>query len=412
MQISYADDFAMELAGTINIDRMSGRFEELYEHVPDDQIIVDIAEKVYHASFLQEEGRSLSLSVGFAPSSLVAILKEASKDWSWIPFIEPIAMTVGSLVKVAPAAEVDRTLIVVSDEGEIGELRIVGFLALGSPFDHVLKNRLGVARTPRLLNISTRRAGHLEGKLGSTSLCELNSGETFTDFVEEPPDALSSLIIALNYSVAKDLGFEPGYVSVMPVRNFLIGVLAAVEAERHGGTILLIPDEWVESEQFERYLDVKYKTSANIVWEVCCDVFRYVELRRANELQGYEFELRGITQELERCAKAVARMANVDGAVVVTDRMRLVGFGAEIINMDTRWQPDVEDSEGREINFKENGTRHRSAYRWVWETSGMAFVMSSDGGVKFVWKDETIVRVYRPRDMMGVLKRISRLNLL
>ncbi|MEO6420857.1 MAG: hypothetical protein ABIP39_15700, partial [Polyangiaceae bacterium] len=87
----------------------------------------------------------------------------------------------------------------------------------------------------------------------------------------------------------------------------------------------------------------------------------------------------------------IAGLADVDGAVVVTKRFELLGFGAEIRSSD---RPDVLtvqralDLEGERCVTERTdnvGTRHRSAYRLCDRVhDALAVVVSQDGGIRFV----------------------------
>src|SRR5262249_32976695 len=78
----------------------------------------------------------------------------------------------------------------------------------------------------------------------------------------------------------------------------------------------------------------------------------------------------------------------VDGAVVLTDTFRIIGFGAEVTATFSGTDKvyvaqNADGTESREENFSEYGTRHRSAFRFVGSMeSAVGFVMSQDGGIK------------------------------
>ena len=89
-------------------------------------------------------------------------------------------------------------------------------------------------------------------------------------------------------------------------------------------------------------------------------------------------------------SQLLAGLADVDGAVILTDRLEILGFGGEI----TGWLPDVttvkhahdlEAHDSHVVTIDEVGTRHRSAYRLCAHEEGcLALVVSHDGGVQFV----------------------------
>ena len=87
-------------------------------------------------------------------------------------------------------------------------------------------------------------------------------------------------------------------------------------------------------------------------------------------------------------ARFIASLTAVDGAVILTDKLRIIGFGAEVrvIDSGTDTIYHATNEEGTAATgapFTSYGTRHRSAFRFV---EGMdpavAFILSQDGGIK------------------------------
>jgi hypothetical protein len=105
-------------------------------------------------------------------------------------------------------------------------------------------------------------------------------------------------------------------------------------------------------------------------------------------------KLIALDEALFEVAHLVAMLADVDGAVVMTDQLEVLGFGAEISGA----LPEV-DSVDRSLDLHGTrrveehtdrvGTRHRSAYRLCAKLHhALVVVVSQDGGVRFVrWHD-------------------------
>jgi DNA integrity scanning protein DisA with diadenylate cyclase activity len=99
-------------------------------------------------------------------------------------------------------------------------------------------------------------------------------------------------------------------------------------------------------------------------------------------------------EQLGDAADLVARLTAVDGALVLTSDLRVLGFGAEIV-LDTAvpvtayeviGNPDLSES-WPEVDSQSFGMRHRSALRCVSVSNGVAaFVVSQDNSVSFIWK--------------------------
>lgn len=79
-------------------------------------------------------------------------------------------------------------------------------------------------------------------------------------------------------------------------------------------------------------------------------------------------------------------LATVDGAVVLTDKLRIIGFGGEVrvSSPGTDTIHIAKNEEGDEITaapFTGYGTRHRSAFHFVEKMDpSVAFILSQDRG--------------------------------
>ncbi|WP_166395090.1 diadenylate cyclase [Rubrobacter marinus] len=93
-------------------------------------------------------------------------------------------------------------------------------------------------------------------------------------------------------------------------------------------------------------------------------------------------------------AHLIAGLSAVDGAVVMTKRFEILGFGAEISGAlpPARTVARALDPEGERVRRESTdgvGTRHRSAYRLCGALPGsVAVVVSQDGGVRFVTRKD------------------------
>jgi DNA integrity scanning protein DisA with diadenylate cyclase activity len=89
-------------------------------------------------------------------------------------------------------------------------------------------------------------------------------------------------------------------------------------------------------------------------------------------------------------SQLLAALAEVDGAVLLTDTFEVLGFGGEIVGTlpeirSVRRALDLEATVWESVPIDHVGTRHRSAYRLcAQEPEAVAIVVSHDGGVQFV----------------------------
>jgi DNA integrity scanning protein DisA with diadenylate cyclase activity len=108
-------------------------------------------------------------------------------------------------------------------------------------------------------------------------------------------------------------------------------------------------------------------------------------------------------EDLAGAADVVARLSAVDGALVLSSDLRVIGFGAEIV-LDASRQVVAHEVAGHArrgeswptIDGESFGMRHRSALRCVAASDDVAaFVVSQDGTVSFFWKQDGRVLVKR-----------------
>jgi DNA integrity scanning protein DisA with diadenylate cyclase activity len=108
-------------------------------------------------------------------------------------------------------------------------------------------------------------------------------------------------------------------------------------------------------------------------------------------------ELGALDEAIFEMAHLIAALASVDGAVVLTQRLEVLGFGGEILG-DLPEVSTVQRALDLEATLREPevvdamGTRHRSAYRLCAQfPEALAIVLSQDGGVRFVaWHEGAV----------------------
>jgi DNA integrity scanning protein DisA with diadenylate cyclase activity len=115
-----------------------------------------------------------------------------------------------------------------------------------------------------------------------------------------------------------------------------------------------------------------------------------------SHLQNAAFEAE---ENLSDAAEVAAGLTAVDGALVLTSDLRVVGFGAEIV-LDAAVPVTAYEAIGPgqflPVDSESFGMRHRSALRCVGNTEGVAaFVVSQDGRVSLFWKQDGRLRLKR-----------------
>ena len=191
-------------------------------------------------------------------------------------------------------------------------------------------------------------------------------------------------------------------------------VIARIRSQRHGGTLIIIPDERIDEFLSPNpYVKFKYRFAneeprrrfRTLIVEIANALAQsYGHLGNPEKEVGWTEYLTSKNQALSRLdesvfewAHLVAGMAQVDGAVVITRRLELIGFGAQISgkleHIDSVAQ--ALDPEGHEIRKERTdcvGTRHHSAYSLCNSLHDvLTVVISQDGTAQLVkWNVNTV----------------------
>jgi hypothetical protein len=187
--------------------------------------------------------------------------------------------------------------------------------------------------------------------------------------------------------------------------NIILRTLSVVRNGRHGGTLVIVdPEDEVLLRQSDDSIRFKYliadsPSRARYGRMLRKAIIRLSELATAQNIPraGWaeyqtlrDTKLSDLDEALFDFAHFLADLMAVDGALVVTQTLQLVGFGAEL-RFEARDLKNVRhalDLEG-EIWANEPldnvGTRHRAVYRFCkGYPRCLAIVVSQDGSVRFV----------------------------
>jgi hypothetical protein len=183
--------------------------------------------------------------------------------------------------------------------------------------------------------------------------------------------------------------------------RFLARTLKCAEGLGHGGTIIVLRGEGDATAR--NLLSIKYPISGCQLWD---ELVRYVkvifeQIESAKLIDGkpqVERELvdrwKTVAREQEKLSQRLidrsrflARLTQVDGALVMTERLQVLGFGAVIQDL-SQTHPTVRSCEDErcrafvELKRESYGTRHRSAIELCERVDCLVFVLSQDGRVK------------------------------
>ena len=184
-------------------------------------------------------------------------------------------------------------------------------------------------------------------------------------------------------------------------------IISTMRESRQGGTLLYLPHHRLEEFTAKNpFITIKYQfredaTRQRLVKLMLQTLTRLTETYNHETARGkklgwqeYVASNSGILALLEEAvfeaAHQVADFAAVDGAVVLTNRNHMLGFGGMIkgdfdqVNIVAR-ALDAEGDQRLEEPTENVGTRHRSVYYLCHQIpEALGIVLSQDGNVRFI----------------------------
>lgn len=396
--------------------------------LPEDEILEELVEVAYHASFKTEEQRKIAFRIAFCSKEDLKKESDAIYEIRQISFPTPIAYNISELFRLAPATDHRKVLIGVtkSDSFSTGssgsKLKIWGLIDTGLGLWKFVRREgnKGFA-SMRCLTISSDAPGNLTVSLSGEVLVMLRHGELYS-----PPlhslryGPLSDFFNRATNQIYKDFldtikkrGNEISPLFSDPKEEyikFLERLIFHIRDKLHGGTIIVLSQDLSVNDIIkENKLMIKYRCQYDIVWNLIVKManleFRESEIfqsmigtkadlpnERYLESKSIEMDLRKTESYLYDAVTFLSSLASVDGALVISDKLNLLGFGGEfrIYGKTSDKVSFSEDAFGKKIHerpFETFGTRHRSAFRFCDEyPNSVAFVISQDGDVKAIKK--------------------------
>jgi hypothetical protein len=374
----------------------------------------------YHATLLREEGRPVTFRLAL---STPAVFNDAAGPPSGLHrlvFARPLPLDQHELRRLAHAAAFSRSLIGAMSDGQ----GIWGIIHSGPQWlQSVRGGRATEQAFPQIPIVAATGPGRLLVSVGPVVLAELRDGrlsvgdmDVFQASWMQRRLAAADLAHREAHAAVRSESADPRAEIDAPFAAVLAGhvlrrVLATVRAAQHGGTLILIPRARVSEFLSDgRYVQVKYafddeeprKRILTLMAAIADELARAAGAGGATvDWQAYEtsraHNLVEMDEALFEVAHLVADLTRVDGAVLLTDSLEVLGFGVEIagelpeVSRVARAH-DLDASARTWVRTDRVGTRHRSAYRLCQAVrDALALVVSQDGGLRFIrWHDQSV----------------------
>ena len=394
--------------------------------LPDQPTLETLISTCYQAGLLHEEERAVTFRVILCDPDLLPPREGPPGGTHRLEFPRPRQFDVQEIRRLSPAADYYRSLIgVCSDEEGLG---IWGLVHTGPRW---LRGGQGGRDVPpplpQALVLRAQGPGRIAVDIGLEALCKLEEGrlsdaslnvfdsrwlpDTFAPVRREIAEIHGGLRDQARKEGEDWARLDNDIIRVIG-QHTIKRIISAVRDSHHGGTLVIVPPYLADDILENRYVSLKYKfTDAEprrrfrtLIVDVMNALARSYAGTTARDPVGWDDyesssdrELTGLDEAIFEVAHLISGLTAVDGAVVMTQRFEMLGFGGEISGrlpsvetvaraLDVEAEAVVEESVGGV------GTRHRSAYRLCSELRDViAVVISQDGNVRFVKrKDEAV----------------------
>lgn len=391
-----------------------------HDERPTLEVITQLFETMYFASLHTEEAQPITFHVVYIdpnnpdPKPPRRIVKNR---WSYVPLAQPVGFSMTNLVKLAKASD-PRTSSLAVYHNSGGEVVVWGLIDQGNSYHEFVNYNVDSGpERPGIFQASITGVGQLTAYMGYEIIAELRVNRlrrNAVDVLHRGPvySALQAGIAVHLEDVRRvvphdvyDLRGQWDNSLTSDWLATLSRLLIRIQTYRHGGAILITPDSSLDglnvkySLAYDRLRDALY-TRAKLRIErthASDQIFSDFLEREADKLPvGLYLEktvadndLEENRSELDAATWFISLLSRVDGLVLLTPRIEVLGFGVEI---QTSQAPSsvylAGDWEGtrshqRELDYNHFGTRHRSMMRYCASVPGsIGFVISQDGDVR------------------------------
>lgn len=415
--LAYPSDLTERVLDRWRQARIAGQFD-VTPPAPSD--LATILSVCYQATLLREEGRPVTFRLALSEPGAFEAAAGPPSGLHRLVFARPLPLDQHELRRLAPAAAFSRSLIGATSAGQ----GIWGIIHSGPQWlQSVRGGRATEQIAPHVPIVAATGPGRLLVSVGPVVLAELRDGRISGGEMDifqarwmqrrlaESDHITRAAHVATQEKTTGALADVDSDFGTVLAGHVLRRVLSTVRAAQHGGTLILIPRERVSEFLSDgRYVQVKYafddeeprKRILTLMTAITTELAR-AERDNASTVgwQAYETsrarQLIEMDEALFEVAHLVADLTVVDGAVLLTDSLEILGFGVEIAGelpevSRVAQAHDLDATARTWVRTDRVGTRHRSAYRLCQAVrDALALVVSQDGGLRFIrWHDQGV----------------------
>ena len=379
----------------------------------------DLFSTCYQASMLREEERPVQVRLVLADPELFPDADVPPLGLHRQMFAQPRPCDETELRKLSPAVDFSRSLIGVTLNGD-SEWEIWGIVHSGTRWLQAYRGGREVPPVfPNVPVILVTGPGRLAVLKGMETVATLVEGRIITPdinvfearwlreyFAELRTEMLTYLASSNGGSQKWDTILDPNLIGIIG-KHQAMRIISTMRESRQGGTLLFLPHHRLEEFTAKNnFITIKYQFREDAARQRLVKLMLQT-LTRLTETyshktepgkklgwQEYVASNSGVLALLEEAvfeaAHQVADFAAVDGAVVLTNRNHMLGFGGMIkgdfdqVNIVVR-ALDAEGDQRLEELTENVGTRHRSVYSLCHQIpEALGIVISQDGNARFI----------------------------
>ena len=398
-----------------------------YKKLPAFDALEELVSICYQVSQMQEEARGLRFRIMLCePEDIDGDGENEFQGLFTLAFSEPRPYNEYELLKLGPSTDYNNSLIGIRYTPSEG-LQIWGLIHSGSKWMHVIHGGSKQATPlPPALGVNIVGSGRLIVCRGQEILAQLTGG----NIISPATNVFQSQWVAERFGRVRDelallheqdrnmrkeewALVDPSFVPALYLQ-FFKHVISTIRRSGHGGTVISFPvgmEDLVGSGN--PYIDLKYRFAEDgarnqlrkVVLQIMAVLAKHCgRIYGPNYRAGWKDYVSVQTEELvqldERIfkfARFIARLTEVDGAVVTSEGLELIGFGG-IIQGTMEMSGSVAlaldpEAARRQVELVESvGTRHRSLYYLCHRLQdALGIIVSQDSKARVVtWSREMV----------------------
>ncbi len=406
MGVSHPSDLAREILQTI-ISR--GR------PAPPSETVIRLFQIIYHASISREESEFISFHMVFLnPKEALQRQSEESvrEPWHFIPLECPEEMNLPNISKLALASHPRSSALAVYPNAE-GNLIIWGLIDQLNRYEDFIRLENSTApHRPGMFEARIVGPGHILVTIGYEQIAELkidnltlNSIEVFSrgPLLQKLAPGVESLLESLychfpDAVTMEEVKEKNRYIWMSVIQRLLF----RIKGFKHGGAILIVPDANVEglnikyrlhydrlNTAIKRYAISRYRHDITALQAKTASMEESPLLHK--QLAALHLQCRESEKEVEAAIWFVALLTRIDGLVLLSRELEVIGFSVEIttamepLSVRKALTGDAVKKDRKKFNYTHFGTRHRSMMRYCGANpDSVGFVISQDSDVRAI----------------------------